>query len=142
MNFMNAVDTNVYVYAFDSDEPLKQAKARELLKLLTQKPAETVLLWQVAGEFLSCLRKWESAGRLNPEDVDADFRLVLAMFTIRLPALSMFQASFDLRSRYSLSHWDSMLVAACGEVGVDTFYTEDLSSGADYDGVRIINPFA
>ena len=40
MNFMNAVDTNVYVYALDADEPAKQAKAVELFDRLMQPPVE------------------------------------------------------------------------------------------------------
>ena len=141
-NSMNAVDTNVFVYAFDSDEPVKRAKAHELLDRLTQQPAETVLLWQAASEFLNCLRKWESAGRMSSEDVEANFRDVVAMFTLRLPSAASFEISFDLRSRYSLSHWDSMLVAGCKEAVVDLLFTEDLDSGTNYDGVRIVNPFA
>ncbi len=54
---MNAVDTNVLVYALDDNEPAKQAKARNLLDRLVQPPIETLLLWQVAGELLTCLRK-------------------------------------------------------------------------------------
>ncbi len=34
-----------------------------------------------------------------------------------------------------------MLVAACIEAGVTTLYSEDMADGADYDGVRIVNPF-
>jgi predicted nucleic acid-binding protein len=139
---MNAVDTNVLVYALDSDEPLKQARAHQLLDRLVQRPAETVLLWQVAGELLSCLRKWESAGRISAEHVESNFRDVLAMFALQLPSASCFGRSFDLRLRHSLSHWDSMLVAACKEAGIDVLFTEDLRAGADYDGVKIINPVA
>jgi predicted nucleic acid-binding protein len=47
-NFMNAVDTNVYVYALDADEAAKQAKAIELFDRLTLQRADTVLIWQVA----------------------------------------------------------------------------------------------
>ena len=54
----------------------------------------------------------------------------------------MFQISSDLRYRFSLSHWDSMLLAACKEAGVTTLYSEDLDSGTDYDGLRVVNPFA
>ena len=43
---MNAVDTNVFVYALDVDEPTKQAKAQELFKRLSQPPIDTVLPWQ------------------------------------------------------------------------------------------------
>ncbi|MBI3407929.1 MAG: hypothetical protein HY040_06180 [Planctomycetes bacterium] len=31
---MNAVDTNVFVYALDMDEPVKQAKAQDLFQRL------------------------------------------------------------------------------------------------------------
>ncbi len=45
-------------------------------------------------------------------------------------------------SRLSLSHWDSMLLAACIEAGVDTLYSEDLDAGTTYNTVTVINPFA
>jgi predicted nucleic acid-binding protein len=139
---MNAADTNVYIYALDADEPVKQAKAMELFDGLVLQSADTVLIWQVAGEFLNQLRRWESKGKLTPEEVEATFRRFSAMFPLRTPSANIFQLSFDLRSRFSLSHWDSMLLAACKEAGVTILYSEDMDSGTDYDGLRIINPFA
>ena len=68
---MNGVDTNVFVYALDADEPAKQVKALELFDRLAQQPADTVLLWQVASELLNQLRKWESQGKLTAAAVDA-----------------------------------------------------------------------
>ena len=138
---MNAVDTNVFVYFFDDEEPAKQAKATELLDRLVQPPSETVLLWQVAGESLSCLRRWESAGKRSDADVDADIQDILAMFPLAFPTKEVILRALDLHSRYSLSHWDGMLVAACIEAGVDTLYSEDLDDGATYDSVEIVNPF-
>jgi predicted nucleic acid-binding protein len=79
---------------------------------------------------------------MSAADVEANFRDVIAMFPLQLPTAACFALSFALRSRYSLSHWDSMLLAACKEAEVDVLFTEDLSAGADYDGVRIVNPFA
>ena len=138
---MNAIDTNVFVYAFDVDEPVKRAKANELLGRLAISSAETILLWQVAVELLSCFRRWESAGRISSENLKATFGDVLVMFELKLPSPSIFSITFDLRSRYSLSHWDSLLIAACKEAGVEKLFTEDMSDGADYDGVKVINPF-
>jgi predicted nucleic acid-binding protein len=139
---MNAADTNVYVYALDADEPVKQSKAPELFDGLVLEAAGTVLIWQVAGEVLSQLRRWESKGKLTPEEVQATFRRFSAMFPLRVPSAGIFQLSFDLRSRFSLSHWDSMLLAACKEAGVTTLYSEDMDSGTDYDGLSIKNPLA
>ncbi len=139
---MNAVDTNVYVYALDGDEPDKQAKAVDLFDRLILQPDQTVLVWQVAGEFLGQLRKWQSQGRLTPGEVEAAFHRARAMFAMRTPTEAILQLSFDLRSRFSLSHWDSMLLAACKEAGVTTLYSEDFDPGTDYDGLTVVNPFA
>ena len=139
---MNAVDTNVYVYALDADEAAKQAKAVELFDRLRLQPSETVLLWQVGSEFLNQLRKWEAKGQLTAAAVESAFGRFRAMLVLRLPSESMFQISFDLCLRFSLSHWDSMLLAACKESGVTTLYSEDMAAGMNYDGVTIVNPFA
>jgi predicted nucleic acid-binding protein len=139
---MNAVDTNVLIYTLDDAEPAKQAKAQELVGGLVQPPIETILPWQVAGELLSCLRKWQSAGRVTAADVEAHFRDVLSMFPLRMPAAKVFDIAFDLHARFSLSHWDSMLLAACKEAGVTKLFSEDLDPGTDYDGLAVVNPFA
>lgn len=137
---MNAVDTNVFVYALDDDEPDKRLRAKVLLDQLVRSRSETVLLWQVLGELLACLRRWQSAGRLSAADVEAHLQDVLAMFPLALPTRDLIGHSFRLSSRHSLSHWDSMLLAACLEAGVDTLYSEDLDEGASYEGLSVINP--
>src|SRR5262249_10746327 len=119
------------------EEPMKQAKAVELFDRLMLQQAETVLVWQVAGEFLGQLRKWQSQGRLTSVDVEAAFRRARAMFPMRTPTEALFQISFDLRSHFSRSHWDSMLLAACKEAGVTTLFSEDLDHGTDYDGLTV-----
>lgn len=131
---MNAVDANVLVYAFDEDEPIKHAKAKELLDRLLQQPSETVLLWQAVAEFLAVQRKWQNAGLVTAQDVQDDLKDVLRMFPFRLPKKRIFKISFDLRSKFSLSHWDSMLLASCIDANVNLLYSEDMDSGTDYNG--------
>ncbi len=138
---MTAIDTNVPVYAFDRDDPVRQQKAKDLISNLMNRPEETLLLWQVAVEFLNCLRRWESKGKITPTEVEAYFHDVWTMFPLQLPMGSYIDRSFDLRRRYMLSHWDSLLLAACQEAGVTRLYSEDLQNGATYDGVTVINPF-
>jgi predicted nucleic acid-binding protein len=138
---MNAVDTNVLVYSLDENEPVKQVKARNLLAGLAQAQTATILPWQVAGELLNWLRKWQSAGRVSSADVEAHFRDFLTMFPLVLPNAHVFQRYFDLHARFCLSHWDSMLLAACQEAGVDTLYSEDMAAGTNYDDLTIVNPF-
>jgi predicted nucleic acid-binding protein len=139
---MIATDTNVLVYALDADEPTKQTQAVELLRRLRQTPGSTILLWQVAAELLSVLRKRESKGRLTSVEVESSFRQYGTMFPLVVPGPQVFAVYFDLHARFSLSHWDAMLLAACKEAGVTTLYSEDMDAGMNYDGVTIVNPFA
>lgn len=138
---MNAIDTNVLVYFVDRDDPAKHVEAVNLLDRLSREEEETVLLWQVAGEFLSCLRRWEREGRISRHDLFGHFDRLESMFRCVLPTQSVLRESIDLSSRYSLSHWDSMLLAACVAAGVRTLYSEDLSHGVNYRSVAVINPF-
>jgi predicted nucleic acid-binding protein len=117
-------------------------KRWDLFQRLSQASDSTVLPWQVAGELLSNLRKRETDGRIAADEVESRFRKFLAMFPLAIPSAQVFSTYFRLRSRFSLSHWDSMLLAACKEAGVTTFYSEDMDPGTDYDGLTIVNPFA
>ena len=139
---MNAVDTNVLVYAVDSSEPDKQALAIELLTRLASVPSPVVLPWQVAVEFLACLRRWESLNRITRDQTTSYLAQIEAAYEIVIPPPGILSLSLDLSSRYSLSHWDSLLVAACIEAGVTTLYSDDLAEGMAYDTVVIVNPFA
>ena len=137
---MNAADTNVWLYAVDHREPIKRQRAYDLLEELAR-AGETVLPWQVASEFVNGLRRWESKQVLTPEKVNDFVGWMIEMFPIVTPQHMTVLTALDLSRRYCLSHWDSMLLAACIEAGVTTLYSEDLSNGQRYDSVVVVNPF-
>lgn len=139
---MIAIDTNILVYAIDNDAPIKQAKSLDLLSRLRQVPGSTILLWQVAAELLSVLRKRQSKGRITSTEVETHYRQYGMMFPLVVPGPRVIATYFDLHARFSLSHWDSMLLAACKHAGVTTLYSEDMDAGTDYDGLAVVNPFA
>jgi predicted nucleic acid-binding protein len=138
---MNAIDTNVLVYAVDGSEPAKQSQAVGLLETLSGEATRLVIPWQVAVEFVACLRRWEVAGRITRDDTLAYKAHLLDSPPIVMPSAAKLDLSLDLSGRYSLSYWDSLLLAACVEAGITTLYSEDLDSGMTYDSVTVINPF-
>ncbi len=138
---MIAIDTNVFVYYVDSSEATKQTQARQLVQELIETRADPILLWQVAVEFLNCMRRWELADRITREDTIRYVEQLESWFELVVPNRTVLHTALDLNTRFSLSHWDSLLVAACIEAGVTTLYSEDMQDGANYDGVRIVNPF-
>ncbi|NQV24062.1 MAG: PIN domain-containing protein [Rhodopirellula sp.] len=139
---MNAIDTNVLVYSFDADDPVRQQQAIELIDQLSENSEDTILPWQVIVECLACLRRWVDRGRLSASDVDQHMADVSILFPVAMPSMNMIPRSLGLTSRHSLSHWDSLLIAACIEANVDTLYSEDLGEGEQYDTVTVVNPFS
>jgi predicted nucleic acid-binding protein len=139
---MKAIDTNVLVYSFDKDDPVRQQRAIELIDQLSEHPDDTILPWQVIVECLACLRRWVDRGRLPASDVEQHMADVSLLFPVAMPSMNMIPISLGLTSRHSMSHWDSLLIAACIEANVETLYSEDLGAGEQYDSVTVVNPFA
>jgi predicted nucleic acid-binding protein len=138
---MNAVDTNVLLYSLDNSDPVKEAKARQLLQQLQGNPVDSVLLWEVVGELVAQLRRWVNQGRITKGTFDAYVLNYRNLFRLTLPTPQVLDRALDLADRYSLSHWDSMLLGACIEASVDTLYPEDMGSPTRYDSVQLVNPF-
>ncbi len=137
---MNAVDTNVLLYSIDRHEPVKQRKAQDLLQQLRAAAVPTFLLWQVLGELVQQLRRWEQQGRLTQAELLQHVQVFRHLFPLVLPTTGVLDHALDLADRYSLSHWDSMLLGACVEAGIGTLYTEDIGAPRTIDGLQLLNP--
>ncbi len=133
---MNAVDTNILIYAHDSREIAKQTIAADLIESLT----DGALLWQVACEYLSASRKLESIG-YGRENAWQDIRDLQSTWTTIAPSWGNLEKAEDLLARYSLSFWDALIIAACLEANVTRLYSEDFSAYPRIDGLEIVNPF-
>jgi predicted nucleic acid-binding protein len=133
---MNAVDTNILIYVHDPREKKKQDIASDLVVNL----ADGVLVWQAVCEFLSASRKLAALG-YDFDQAVKDIRALMTQWTTALPSWQILDRAVSLLQRYSLSYWDSMLIAACLEAGVETLYSENFSGYDEIDGLKIINPF-
>lgn len=134
---MNAVDTNILIYVHDPRDNRKQEEAARLIESLT----ESVLLWQVACEFVAASRKLTAFG-FGVSDAWREVRRLRALWATKLPSLEVMERAEDLMRSYSLSFWDAMIVAACLEAGVRRLYSEDFDDSATATGLEIVNPFA
>jgi predicted nucleic acid-binding protein len=132
---MNAVDTNILIYVNDPRDPVKQSIAASLVSTLT----DGILVWQVACEYLAASRKLKSLGYDSSQAYQYIRDLQQVWYT-SLPTWDVIDRAEELMNRFSLSHWDSMIVAACLEANVQTLYTEDFGYAA-IDGLKIVNPF-
>jgi predicted nucleic acid-binding protein len=130
------------LYSIDRNEPVKQRKAQDLLRLLHSSSEPTILLWQVLGEAAQQLRRWRDQGRLTQSEFSQHLQAFRHLFPLALPTAPAFDLAMNLSERFSLSHWDSMILGACQASGAVRLYTEDVGAPRIIDAIELINPFA
>jgi len=134
---MNAVDTNVLIYAHDPRDPFKQNKAVALIDTLD----DGVLLWHVACEYVAASRKLAAFG-LDQQRALADLGRLRRKWQPALSTWAVLDRAESLMAAGNLSFWDALIVAACVENGVKRLYSEDFDgSTSALTGVAIVNPF-
>ncbi len=132
------VDTNLFVYACDPHDPIKQATAEALLReLWVEQRGRTSI--QVLSEYYATVTRklkpglttdeaWEKVdGLLEWEPQPIDRRLLI-------------QAR-EVERRHRLSWWDAMIVAAAQLQNCAVLITEDLQHGLVCGTVVVRNPF-
>lgn len=134
--YMNAVDTNVLLYASDPRDARRQAIAVDLLATLT----DCVLLWQVACEYAAASRKLVPFG-FSANAALSHINGLTRIWSVQTPSWQSLDCVSELMSSRSLSFWDALIVAACLETGVDKLYTEDFQAGMRIGSILIVNPF-
>lgn len=137
---MNAVDTNILIYSLDRNEPVKQAKAQQLLRQLLSAPVTTVLLWQVLGESVQQLRRWKEQGQLTHSEFLHHIRVFRSAFPLVLSTGAVLDHALDLAQRFQLSHWDSMILGACVDANATVLFTEDMGAPRTVDQIQLVNP--
>jgi predicted nucleic acid-binding protein len=133
------VDSNVLVYRHDLDEPERQARAQALLTALWRGRTGRISA-QVLHEFYVVATR-KLATPVPKQVARAEVRQLSAWHPIAT-TLELREAAWSIEDRYSLSWWDALIVAAAREARCSLLFTEDLQAGMEFDGVRVVNPFA
>jgi predicted nucleic acid-binding protein len=131
------VDSNVFLYALDKADPIKQHTARNWRAELW-KSRRGRLSYQVLGEF------YVNALRILPkarEDARAEIRDLLAWNPVVTDA-ALLEHGWKIQDRYRLSYWDALIVAAAKKSSCAYLLTEDMQAGQRLDGLLVVNPFA
>ena len=132
------VDANVFIYARDHGDVLKQKRANDwLFHLWREQLGRTSV--QVLSEFyVNVTRKL--AEPVLAADAWHEVHALLAWHPQPIDAALLARAR-EVEQRWHLSWWDSMIVAAAQLQGCALLLTEDLHDGAVYGGVTVRSPF-
>ena len=137
MNSRSFIDTNVLLYADAGDAGDKQRLAVALIRSHMVE-ASGVVSTQVLQEFAAAgLRKLG----LPLELVRARLEFFAGFEVISASPKAILQA-LDVRQRWNLSFYAALIVQAAQASGCTELLTEDLHAGANFNGVRVVNPFA
>ncbi len=136
MSVTAAFDTNVLIYSCDGRNPARQAQALHLI----QGTSDSILLWQVACEFIAASRKLEPHGLARHEAWIHLSRFV-RIYPLMLPSSRVLDRARTLHVEQQWAFWDAMIVSACLEAGVTRLYSEDLPGRAPPGALEIVNPF-
>jgi len=132
------VDANILVYAHDPSEPLKREVALGLLSRLWREMTGRTSI-QALNEFYT-VRTRRLRHHVSPEEAWADIDELLGWNPQPVDTVLLHRAR-QIEARYKLNWWDCLIVAAAQLQGCAVLYTEDLQHGANFDGVRVCNPF-
>jgi predicted nucleic acid-binding protein len=139
MNVRFFLDTNIFVYSFDENAPKKSDRASELIRQAVRS-RNGIVSYQVVQEFLNVALR-----RFTHPMTAAEAQQYLATTLRPLMAVNssaaLYVEALRLASSYSLSWYDSVVVAAAIEGGAHVLYTEDLQHGQEFGTLRIENPF-
>ena len=133
------LDTNVFVYQWDTGEQKKTERAESLIRegLVSKRG---VISYQVVQEFfkvaLTRFAKPIAVGEAE-QYLLATFRPMLAVHSsprLYLDALSIY-------TQHQFAWYDSLIVAAAQQAECSVLYTEDMQHGRRIGGLKIENPF-
>ena len=66
---------------------------------------------------------------------------LLAEFDVATPEVPDILAAIDLHRLHGMSFWDALVIRSAKQSGCSILLSEDMQTGRDVEGVRIVNPF-
>ena len=133
------LDTNIFVYSFDRGAVAKSRRATQLIRtaLKTQKG---ITSYQVVQEFYNvALQRF--AQPMKVDEAEQYYGTILRPLLGIHSSQALYLDALHLQSRYRLSWYDSLIVAAAIQAQCQVLMTEDLQHGQQFGDLRIENPF-
>ena len=130
------LDTNTVIYSYSEDEPEKQEIANDILE---QYSNQIIISNQVINELSNTLfRKF----KLNADEVRETVLELNDNFPIVNFNLQTQLKGIELKGKYKLQFYDSMILATALENGCNIVFSEDMQHNQVIENrLTIINPF-
>lgn len=135
---LSFLDTNILIYAFDTSTGEKHQKASKLLEELWAEENGCISIQVLQEFYVNVTRKALQA--LEPAQAVTIIR-DLSNWKVHRPVTEDVLAAISIQQKYQISFWDAMIIRSAKESNCKILYSEDLSNGQNYSGVKVFNPF-
>ena len=135
---LSFVDTNILVYAFAPDDPVRSPIAQALIDELLAANAFLTSTQILQELYVNLTRKIRRTA--SPAQALA-YLEQLAEFPVFVNDYSAIREAIQLSTKHSFSFWDALIIVAAARSRAARLYTEDLQHGRVILGVEIVNPF-
>jgi predicted nucleic acid-binding protein len=131
------VDTNVLIYVRDNQNADKRERARNWLAAISDAGLARTNL-QVLNELTRWILRNEPGRSLFEVQDEVQ---VIGAWGARPTDQDDTELAWTVRKTYGYQWFDCLLVAAASLAGCRYFLTEDMTHGATFEGLTLINPF-
>ena len=130
------IDTNILVYTLDQKNIVKRDMARKIVKKVVESH-QPVISTQVIKAFYVVASNKLKADPIVVKNIIHNFHNM----EIVNNDLDLIEQAIDISILSQLSFWDSLIIAAAEKANCEYVLSEDLNSGQNYRGIKLLNPF-
>jgi predicted nucleic acid-binding protein len=130
------IDSNIFVYTVDNNNPDKQKKAKSIVADITTNKTP-VISTQVIQEFYNANTKKVKIDRFLAKGIVHDLCYMVVVQVIP----ELIEQGIDTSISAQISFWDGLIVAAAEFANCSTIISEDLNDGQIIRRIKITNPF-
>lgn len=133
------IDTNIFVYTFNQDEPEESRIANELIEsALVERNG--CISYQVIQEFINVsTRKFEVP--LSVRDCRKYLNIVLSPLCEIFASFDLYHRALEIMERWQYSFYDSLILGAAIQADCKILYSENFQHNQKIQSLTIINPF-
>jgi len=131
------IDSNIFIYAYTSDDEQKHSIARDLL-CINVLNNEIILSVQILNEFYSVMAKY----KYPHDEIKSCLYEIIEQVKVMPLELETIKQCIFIKEKYGYSWWDSLVLVSALENDCTVLYSEDLHCNQIVENkLRIINPF-
>lgn len=133
------IDTNIFIYSFDTENPQKNDIAKKLIANALEN-GTGIISYQVIQEFLNvATQKFKKP--LTFKDAQRYLNVVLEPLCEVFSSTELFHKALEIMDRWRFPFYDSLIISAALQADCVTLYTENMQHNQAIRNIAIKNPF-